>query len=89
MVRQIQVTDEANDDLEAMEARYTQTGAGDIARRRALSIVKSIQRLRELPCLHRRGKAPGTREMIVEGHVVIYQVDPRLCWPAGSGPATG
>jgi plasmid stabilization system protein ParE len=76
MARKLQFSDKAVDDLSALRLWYSQPGAGRTAKRRAQAIAAAIRRLRQNPCRYVRGEHPGTRQMVVEGHVVVYVVDP-------------
>lgn len=85
MPRNLDFADEAADDIAAMRRWYSQPGAGAIAKRRAQAIIAAIGRLQETPCLHAHGRRPGTREMSVEGHRVIYMVNPDTGYNATAG----
>jgi plasmid stabilization system protein ParE len=74
--RNLRLTDEAAEDLNAFYRWYTQPGAGVAAARRVQALVAAIGRLREKPCLHAVGQRPGTREMAAGGHRVVYAVTP-------------
>ena len=74
--RQVRLSDQAALDLEAIYRWQTQPGAGTAALRRLKSIAAALRRLRRTPCLYAKGEKPGTREASVEGHRVVYRVDP-------------
>jgi toxin ParE1/3/4 len=56
--------------------RYVEQDKPEAARRLALRIVSSVERLANHPHLGRPGREPGTRELIVAGtpYVVPYRV---------------
>ena len=66
----------AADDLEGVRAWYFQPGAGSVAKRRVQHILKGIEALAEWPFIGASGPEPGSREHVVENHVVFYRVDP-------------
>jgi plasmid stabilization system protein ParE len=72
--RTVRLSDRAAQDLDAIHRWQTQPGAGGAASRRLRAIISAIRQLEEIPCLHVRGRRPGTREMSVEGHRVVYRV---------------
>jgi plasmid stabilization system protein ParE len=76
VARKLLLSDKAIDDLSAVRVWYGQPGAGRVAKRRAQAIAAAIRRLRQHPCRYARGDHPGTRQMVIEGHVVIYEVHP-------------
>jgi plasmid stabilization system protein ParE len=76
MSRKLQLSDKALDDLEAVRLWYRQPGAGRVAKRRTQAIAAAIRRLRQHPCRYARADRRGTRQMLIEGHVVIYEVHP-------------
>lgn len=76
MTRRLRLAPEATDDIERMKRWYAHPGAGPAAQRRVRSILAAIRHLRRNPCRHRRGDHPGTRQLVIEEHVVIYEVDP-------------
>ena len=76
MSRRVSLTPGAQADLEAIRGWYSQPGSGATAKRRVKAILAAIRRLRQTPCLHARGERPGTRELSVEGHRIVYAVTP-------------
>lgn len=76
MPRKLRYTKEAIADLEAARGWQTQPGSGAAGIRRVQAIRAAIRRLKTMPCLHARGERPGTRELSVEGHRIVYAVNP-------------
>jgi plasmid stabilization system protein ParE len=76
MSRKLHLADKAIDDLSATRLWYRQPGAGRAAKRRTQAIAAAIGCLRQNPCRYARGDHPGTRQMVIEGHVVIYEIHP-------------
>ncbi len=74
--RRVRLSDEAAEDLDAIYRWQTQPGAGTAAVRRLKTIGAVLRRLQRTPCLYAKGEQPGTREASIEGHRVIYRVDP-------------
>lgn len=76
MSRELSLTDEAIEDLEAMRNWQTQPGSGEAARRRARAILTAIQELRDFPCRYPRAAQAGLRRRVVQRHIVVYRVVP-------------
>jgi plasmid stabilization system protein ParE len=72
----VELTDDAEADIGAMRRWNTQPGAGPMAKKRIKTVLAAIRQLARNPCLYAKGDIPGTREMIIEDHVVVYEVDP-------------
>lgn len=86
VTRQLRLAPEAIDDTERMQRWHAQPGAGAVAQLRVQAVLTAIRRLRNNPCLPRRGEHPGTRQLVVAGHVVIYEVHPDTGRNATVGP---
>ncbi len=77
MPRQIDFTDKALADLDAINGWLTQPGAGRVARRKLAAVWGAIHRLQQQPCLYAVGNHPGVREMpCAGGYRAFYEVDP-------------
>lgn len=76
MPRDVRATPRAAADIAAIRRWYSQPGSGFIAKRRLRVIAAAIRGLRDAPCRNRRGERAGTRELVVESHVVVYRVVP-------------
>jgi plasmid stabilization system protein ParE len=74
--RRIYYTTAALDDIERMRRWYSQPGAGRTAKERARRIAGAIRGLRVDPAMRPRGEIAGKRERVVEGHTIVYSVDP-------------
>jgi plasmid stabilization system protein ParE len=74
--RRLDFAPEAADDLERLRRWHAQPGAGQAAERRMRAILAAIWRLRRTPCLHPHSVRPGTRQMVIEDHVVVYELHP-------------
>lgn len=88
MERRLQLTVKAIADLDDIYRWQSQPGTGAASLRRLQSIRTAIRHLQQNPCLHRRGKHEGTRELHVEGHTVIYRVHPDTGRSATAGNVT-
>jgi plasmid stabilization system protein ParE len=62
--------------LEAVRRWYSQPGAGAKAKDRVREILKTIRELERNPVVWPRGDEPGTREVVAEGHTIVYRVEP-------------
>lgn len=76
MPRRLDLARQAVVDLRAIRHWLAQPGAGHVAKRRERAIRAAIERLRRTPCIHPHGARPGTREMVIEDHVVVYELHP-------------
>ena len=77
MPRQLEYTDEAIDDLDAIRRWLTQSGAGPRARRQLVAIRAAINRLKRSPCLWPVGQHPSIRELPCDGgYRALYEVYP-------------
>jgi plasmid stabilization system protein ParE len=76
MPRRIAYSQAAAVDIVNIRWWYRQPGAGRLAKERVRRISDAIRRLRFDPVIWPRGEIPGTRERVVEGHTVVYAVDP-------------
>ena len=76
MPRRLILTEDAINDLDAVRGWQRQPGSGAAGRRRVKAIPAAIRELRAAPCRFRRGDDPGTRQLTLQRHVVIYEVDP-------------
>jgi plasmid stabilization system protein ParE len=75
--RQLDYTDEAVEDLQAIRRWLMQPGSGPAARRRLRAIRAAIRRLREHPCRYPAGQLPGVRELPCDGgYRAMYAVFP-------------
>lgn len=72
--RALFLSEAAIDDIAGIYRWYRQPGAGAAAARRVRAIRSAIRGLVEYPCRFRRGQHPDTRELITQGHVVVYEV---------------
>lgn len=63
-------------DLAGIREWHSQPGAGSAAQRRVKRILAAIDRLQRQPYAGRPGDEPGTRELIIEGHVAVYELRP-------------
>jgi plasmid stabilization system protein ParE len=79
MPRVVRLTPEAQGDLAAIHRWQNQPGSGARAVRRLRTIGAALRRLQSSPRLYARGAMPGTRELGIEGHRVVYQVTPDTC----------
>jgi plasmid stabilization system protein ParE len=75
-MRRLNYLPPAIEDLENIRRWYSQPGSGAAARRRVQLIRAGIRALKKDPVLWPRGAKVGTRELHVEGHTVVYTVDP-------------
>ena len=77
MPRELEYTDKAIADLDAIRGWLTQPGAGPAARQRLLRVWALIERLIEYPCLWPAGQHPGVRELPCDGgYRALYEVTP-------------
>ena len=77
MLRKLNYTEEAIEDLQAVRRWLTQSGSGPRARRRLTAIRAAINRLRAGPCLYPVGQHPGVRELPCDGgYRALYEVIP-------------
>jgi plasmid stabilization system protein ParE len=75
--RRLSYTQQASDDLDAVQRWLTQPGAGLAARRRLAAIRGEIRRLKQHPCRYPVGHHPGVRELPCEGgYRALYRVIP-------------
>lgn len=74
--RALFLSEAAVDDIAGIYRWYTQPGAGAAAARRVRAIRSAIRGLIEYPCRFRRGQHPGSRELITQNHVVVYELHP-------------
>jgi plasmid stabilization system protein ParE len=63
----------ARDDLLRVRVWYTQPGSGQRAKARVQRILRAIRELTESPQRWPLGDLPGTRERVVERHVIVYR----------------
>ena len=66
----------AIEDLANIRKWYSQPGSGVAAKLRVQLIRAGIRALKKDPVVWPRGAKPGTRELHVEGHTVVYKVEP-------------
>jgi plasmid stabilization system protein ParE len=77
MPRELEYTDQALADLDAITCWLTRPGAGLAARRRLAAVWFAIERLREYPCQHPTGQHQGVRELPCPGgYRSLYRVTP-------------
>ena len=76
MMRKLDFTGKARDDLGVVRQWQLQHGSGHTAERRVRSILSAIQRPRDFPCRHPIGDHVGTRQLVIEQYVVIYEIYP-------------
>lgn len=76
MPRTLRYTDEAVADLDAIRRWQTQPGSGEAAIRRVKAIRTAVRTLLDVPCLYAISDHPGLRELICQGHIVIYSLHP-------------
>jgi plasmid stabilization system protein ParE len=76
MPRRLAYSDAAVDDIERMRRWFSQPGAGDIAKKRALRIAHAIRELQRDPIAWPPGPHRGTRQRHIEGYTVVYRVVP-------------
>lgn len=77
MSRELDYTDQALADLDAIGRWQTQPGAGPAARRRLTAVWAAIEQLAQRPCLHPIGQHPGVRELPCPGgYRALYRVTP-------------
>lgn len=77
MPRELEYTDKAIADLDAIRGWLTQPGAGPAARKRLLWVWVSIERLIDYPCLWPAGQHSGVRELPCDGgYRALYEVAP-------------
>jgi plasmid stabilization system protein ParE len=75
--RDLQYTDEALSDLDAIASWLTQPGSGLTARRRLAAVWVSLERLREHPCRYPVGHHTDARELpCAGGYRALYEVSP-------------
>ncbi len=74
MRRQIRMSDRAARDLARIQAWHTQRGAGAAARERLQTIIQAIRDLAEQPVTWPRWQIPSMRYRVVQGHMIVYQV---------------
>jgi plasmid stabilization system protein ParE len=74
--RTLVLAEAAIDDLEQIYRWYSQPGAGAVAARRIRAIRSAVRGVVDHPCRYRRGQHVGTRELTIQGHVVVYEVRP-------------
>jgi plasmid stabilization system protein ParE len=73
--RELDYTDKALADLEAIRGWLTQPGAGPAAGRRLAAVWAAIERLRQHPCRYAAGQHPGVRELACDGgYRALYEV---------------
>ncbi|MBP2290391.1 type II toxin-antitoxin system RelE/ParE family toxin [Azospirillum rugosum] len=75
MARRVFLSPAATRDLGIIRAWLGQPGAGPRAKERARRIARVLRSLAERPFLGHPGDEPGTRELVVEQHTIIYQVE--------------
>jgi|SRR5579883_827136 plasmid stabilization system protein ParE len=76
MARKLEYSPFAVEDLRQMRRWMSQPGAGPRAKMRARRIAAAISELRSDPTIWPKGDEPGTRQFVVEKHVVVYSVVP-------------
>jgi plasmid stabilization system protein ParE len=74
--RSIRLSPAAEEDLEAIRAWLSQPGSGPRARARRRVIARAIRDLVRHPSRYPVGDHQGIRERPVEGHRVLYAVEP-------------
>ena len=74
--RTLVLAEDAIDDLAQVYRWYSQPGAGAVAAGHIKAIRAAVRGLVDHPCRYRRGQHAGTRELIIRGHVVVYEVHP-------------
>jgi plasmid stabilization system protein ParE len=75
--REVDYTDRALADLDAIRRWLTQPGSGPAARRKLTALWAAIERLHDRPCLYPVGQHPGVRELpCAGGYRALYEVYP-------------
>jgi plasmid stabilization system protein ParE len=77
LARELDYTDKALADLDAIRGWLTQPGAGLAARRRLTAVWAAIEQLTQYPCRHPVGQHPGVRELPCGGgYRALYELNP-------------
>lgn len=76
MGRDLRLTERALADLARVYLWYSQEGSGEAATRRLRRVLAALDTIAETPYLGRSGTRPGYRELLREGHRILYRVIP-------------
>lgn len=75
-MRKVIIAPAATNDLSNARGWLKQPGAGIKAASKLQAITNSIKDLKKTPCRWQTGSHPGTREILVHGYRIIYEVNP-------------
>jgi plasmid stabilization system protein ParE len=76
MARKLEYSKLSLRDLDQMRRWLNQPGAGRRAKARARRIAAAVRELQSDPVKWPKGEEPGTRERVVERHVIVYSAQP-------------